>query len=100
MYPLAIQGAVEDVICGNAWVGTAGIVTALVMMPPIVRPAVTTLPAAVASSLMDPLPVMSPADDSASPWIVAEFWSVTVPLAHTFPLTVEVFSICAVPLGT
>ena len=27
VYPLAIQDAVEDVICGNVWVGTAGIVT-------------------------------------------------------------------------
>ena len=60
----------------------------------------TTSSAAVASSLMNPLPVMSSVEDSASPWIVAEFWSVTEPLAHTFPLTVEVFSICAVPLGT
>ena len=43
---------------------------------------------------------MLPVDEKASPWIVAEFWSVTVPFAHTLPFTVEVFSIEAVPFGT
>ena len=74
--------------------------TPSVTMPPIVRPAVTTSSAAVASSLMNPEPVMSSVEDRASPWIVAEFWRVTEPFAQTLPLTVLLFSIDAVPLGT
>ena len=95
-----IQAAVADVICGKVCVGTAGIVTPCVTMPPIVSVEVLTVPAAVASSLIVPLPVMSPFEESASPWIVAGLSIVIIPFAHTLPFTVAPLEISTDPFGT
>ena len=59
-----------------------------------------TSPAAVASSLMVPLPRMSPVEESAAPSTVAGLSIRTSSRAHTFPLTFELFPIVNEPVGT